>query len=151
MAHGLGQNGGQAHLVNGPDGFTGHAEALKGQPNLMVGGSVQSQGYCCPHPLADDGSGGSAFNAQVASEDQNGVENDIGNRADNQGDHAQKGVAHGLKQPLAQGLQENPQAEQGADPKVAFAHGQGILAAAAQTDVGFQKEAAEKHKDRGAD
>lgn len=75
------------------------------------------------------------FDAHVQSEDQHRVQNDIGQRPRDQGDHAQEGIAHRLQQPLTQSLQKHTQAENRADPQIPLAHSKGGFTAAARVNI----------------
>ena len=117
---------------------------------LRVEFQVENDDHDAGHPLADhrrDGRAGNAHGGQTEpSVDENGVENDVDDRADGLGDHGMYCPAGGLQQPLAQNGCEAADTEHAADAGVDNAALHGLRVVGLNGKIGAHAEQTEQHE-----
>ena len=82
--------------------FRAHIVLAQAQDGLFAGEEVQDPHRA--HSLTEHGGNGSAPHAQTQTKDQDGVENNVDHCADDEGNHGQHSITHGLQKPLPVGL-----------------------------------------------
>ena len=147
-------DGGDAHAEDGADHMTvgldvATAEILE----LPVVLQIQRHGEACGNPLTDDGGQGCAGDAHCGqtepAEDQDGVEDDVGNGAHGLGDHGLEGVAAGLQETLEEDLHEDADGADGDDGEIGTSALQGLGDGGLGGEEGTGEEQAEDHEQGG--
>ena len=149
-ANAVHNDGGNAHRQNGGHGLALQRKILLVQLYLRVEFQVENDDHDAGHPLADhrvNGRAGNAHGGQTEpSVDENGVENDVDDRADGLGNHGMHRPAGGLQQPLAQNGCEAADAEHAADAGVDNAALHGFRVGGLNGKVGTHAEQTEQHE-----
>ena len=108
-------NGGQTHGIDTPDDAPVRTEAPEGECDFRILFGVEVIGQHTRHNLAQGGCHRRACNAHAAGENEDGVENDVGQRTGHLGNHGVEGLSGGLQQTLQGNLDKDAQGTHGTD------------------------------------
>ena len=153
-AHDRGRN---ADVENAAAHLSLHAEAARGKAQLFVFADVQNHGCNAADNLAEDGGdrrsghahGGNAEGGYA--EDQDRVEDDVGDCTDALRDHGKHRPSGCLKQALKDELGKQTGGENAADRQIILAEGDdlGVVGLAAEKDI--HGEEADQNEDQATD
>ena len=147
-------DGGDAHTQDRADNVAiGLHVAAAQLLELLVVSAVQVHGQDGGDPLTDDGgqsgAGDAHFGQTEPAEDQDGIQDDVGDRAHGLGDHGLEGVAAGLKETLEEDLHEDADGADGDDGEIDAAAFQGLGDGGLAGEEGMGEEQAEDHEQGG--
>ena len=147
-------DGGDAHIQDGADHIAVRLQVAAAELlELPVVLQIQRHGEDGGEPLADDGGEGCTGDAHGGqaepAEDQDGVEDDVGDSAHGLGDHGLEGVAAGLQQPLEEDLNEDADGADGDDGQIDAAALQGLGDGGLGGKEGAGEEQSEDHEQGG--
>ena len=143
-------------MIDGLDGGAVEAHPAQAQMDLWVALDVQDQADGSGQPLTDDGGQGGTGHTQGGqtepAEDQDGVQDEVGDGTGELGHHGQLGPAGGLEEALHGDLDKDTQGGAHADVAVVDAVGDDLCHIGLEPEKGAYQQSAQDGEDHiGAD
>ena len=153
-ADGLHDDAGQAHEIDAPDNLPVRPEAPEAQRHLRIFPQAEQQRQQRSHDLSRYRGDGGARHLQPRKaqqpEDQDGVEDQVDDRADGLGDHGVDRAPGGLKQPLERDPEKQPRRHTAADGQILGAVAEDLLHAGLGAIEGPDQRRADSHEGQKA-